>query len=207
MTEDTRDNGAAPQRGGRWNLWLGIGTLSFTALCLTIWFPRDIGSGFLQKNLTGRTVPGDAFFPVLLVGLMAPLAALLIFSQLRGGATRGGEPVGRIGAENLAFLFRAIILTALSLLAMTWAGPALVWLTNTLGLTDYSGYRAVSGTFPFDVSGFFVGATLLTCGYIHTTRHRLRLRDVLVSLTAAATLILLFDGLIDNVQLPPNADL
>lgn len=35
---------AAPARGGRWNLWLGIGLLGFCLLCVTLWFPRDIGS-------------------------------------------------------------------------------------------------------------------------------------------------------------------
>ncbi|MBR9880943.1 MAG: hypothetical protein GYB17_15760 [Gammaproteobacteria bacterium] len=203
---------AAPIRGGRWNLWLGIGLLGFCLLCVTLWFPRDIGSGFLEQNLTGRTVPGDAFFPVLLVGLIALLASLLILSELRHGARRShppsaGEAVGRISPDNLAFLLRAIIVTAVSLLAMNATGPLLVTLTNAVGLTDYSGYRAASGTFPFDISGFFVGATLLTCGYIHTTRHRLRGWDVLVALAAAGALVLLFDGLIDNVQLPPNADL
>jgi len=219
MTDASRQTQPAPLRGGRWNLWLSIGVLGFCLLCLTLWFPHDIGSGFLQQNLTGRTVPGDAFFPVLLVGLMALLATLLLLSQLRHTTLRRqasdatpkhtstGEPVGHIGTDNLAFVLRAIVLTASSLLIMSWTGPALVWLTNAIGLTDYSGYRAASGTFPFNVSGFFVGATLLTCGYIHTTRHRLRPLDVLVALVAAGALVLLFNGLIDNVQLPPNADL
>ena len=98
-------------------------------LCLLVWFPRDIGSGFLQTNLTGRTVPGDSFFPILLMGLMVPLAALLILSQL--GARRGsdGEEVGRISLGNLGFLGRALLLTAASLLVMNWTGPALVALT------------------------------------------------------------------------------
>lgn len=207
MSERPVETDAAPQRGGRWNLWLGLGTLVFAAVCLLIWFPRDIGSGFLQTNLTGRLVPGDAFFPILLVGLMVPLALLLVFSQLRGGTARGGEAVGDISGANLLYLLRAILFVTISLLVMNWTGPALVWLTNTLGLTEVSGYRAVSGTFPFRASGFFVGGTLLTSGFIHTTRHSLRPRDVLVAALTTAFLILIFDGLLDNVQLPPNADL
>lgn len=193
--------------GGRWNLWFAGTVLGFATLCLTVWFPRDIGSGFLQENLTGRTVPGDAFFPVILVLLMVPLAVLLIFSQLRGGTGRGGEPVGSIGLANLAFLARAVLVTVFTLVVMNRAGPVLVWITNTVGLTEASGYRALSGTFPFNVAGFFLGATLLTCAFLYITRHELRPRDGIIAASTAALLILLFAGLLDNVQLPPNADL
>lgn len=198
---------ASGQTGGRWNLWFGLAVLGFVVLCLTLWFPRDIGSGFLQKNLTGRTVPGDAFFPVILVLLMVPLAALLVFSQFRGGTARGGEPVGRIGLGNLSFLGRAGLVTLLSLLVINHSGAAVVWITNATGLTAASGYRALSGTFPFNVVGFFVGGTLLTCAFLFITRHELRARDVLISAATAASLIFIFAGLLDNVQLPPNADL
>lgn len=206
MTPRPSETAIAP-REGRWNLWFGLGTLVFAGLCLTVWFPRDIGSGFLQQNLTGRTVPGDAFFPVLLVGLMIPLALLLVLSQLRGGTPRGGEAVGRVSADNLLFLLRATLLVAAGLAVISWTGPLLVWLTNLAGLTAHSGYRAVSATFPYDVSGFFVGGTLLSAGFIHTARHTLRPRDVLIAALTTALLILIFDGLLENIQLPPNADL
>lgn len=195
------------QGGGRWNLWFGLAVLAFAALCTLVWFPRDIGSGFMQTNLTGRTVPGDAFFPIILVALMVPLACLLIFSQLRDGTARGGEPIGRIGLWNIVFLARVTLLTFLSLLVMNWAGPALVWVTNAVGLTEASGYRTLSATFPFNVAGFFLGGTMMTCAYLHVTRHELRPRDVVVATLSTALLILLFAGLLDNVQLPPNADL
>ncbi|WP_417692762.1 hypothetical protein [Roseibium sp.] len=206
MTGTPVNNGAAPERGGFWNLWLGLGTLIFAAVSVMVWFPQDIGSGFLKKSLTGQTVPGDAFFPILLMALMVPLGVILVFTHFRARSGSGGEQVGDIGLQNLAFLLRAITLVGLGLLAMNWTGPALVWCTNAIGLTELSGYRAVSGTFPFDVSGFFVGGTFLTCGFIHTTRHTLRPRDVLIAAVSTAVLILLFDVLLTNVQLPPNAD-
>ena len=207
MSSRPAEDQADTRQGGSWNLWLGLGTLAFVALCLTVWFPRDIGSGFLQKNLTGRTVPGDAFFPVLLVGLMVPLAVLLVLSQLRPRAGSSGEPVGHIGLSNLGFLGQIILLTGASLMAMNWAGTGLVALTNAVGLTEFSGYRAASATFPFDVSGFFAGGVLLTCGFIRITCHRLSLRHVLVAVAVVAGLVLLFDGLLNDIQLPPNADL
>ncbi len=200
--------GSAPgsSSSARWNLWLGIGTLAFVAVCLLVWFPADIGSGFLKQNLTGRTVPGDSFFPVLLVSLMVPLALLLIASDIRTSRT-AGEAVGNIAPRNLIFIARITALIAASLLVTGWTGPALVWLTNGIGLSEHSGYRAVSATFPYHVSGFFVGATLLTCGLIHTARHKLTWRDVAIGAATAIILIVIFDGLLDDIQLPPNADL
>lgn len=207
MTRSPAEPRTPQAQGGSWNLWIGLGTLAFVVLCLTVWFPRDIGSGFLQKNLTGRTVPGDAFFPVLLVGLMVPLAGLLVLTQLRPRHGAGGERVGHIGRGNLGFLVQVTLLTGLSLAVMTLTGPALVALTNALGLTAFSGYRAASATFPFEVSGFVVGGTLLTCGFVRITCHRLGLRHALAALVAVLVLTLLFDGLLHDIRLPPNADL
>ncbi|GAW37290.1 hypothetical protein RA2_04367 [Roseovarius sp. A-2] len=201
------ENDAREGQGGSWNLWLGLVVLGFVALCLTVWFPQDIGSGFMQKNLTGRTVPGDAFFPVLLVGLMVPLAILLIFSQLRPRPGASGEPVGHVGADNLVFLILVILLTGMSIMLMNLTGPAVVWLTNKAGLTAFSGYRAASATFPFNVSGFVVGGFLLICGFIRLTCRRLSLLHVLVALGVVLMLVLVFDILLENVHLPPNADL
>ncbi|WP_080459055.1 hypothetical protein [Roseovarius sp. A-2] len=207
MTGTPVENDAREGQGGSWNLWLGLVVLGFVALCLTVWFPQDIGSGFMQKNLTGRTVPGDAFFPVLLVGLMVPLAILLIFSQLRPRPGASGEPVGHVGADNLVFLILVILLTGMSIMLMNLTGPAVVWLTNKAGLTAFSGYRAASATFPFNVSGFVVGGFLLICGFIRLTCRRLSLLHVLVALGVVLMLVLVFDILLENVHLPPNADL
>ena len=194
--------------GGRWNLWLGGGTLVLVALCLFVWFPRDISSGFLKKSLTGNTIPGDAFFPVLLVMLMVPLALLLIVGALRAGAGQGGgEAVGRVSLQNLLFLLYASLATGSALVLMALGGPLVVWVSNGMGLSDFTSYRAASGTFPYNVSGFFLGGTALSACYIYITRRRLRARDLLVSALSTALLILIFAGLLDNIQLPPNADL
>lgn len=207
MTDDPAELRTRQSRGGSWNLWIGLGILVFAVLCLSVWFPRDIGSGFLQKNLTGRTVPGDGFFPVLLVGLMVPLAVLLVLSQIRPRRGGAGEAVGHIGLGNLGFLAQVVVLTGVSLVVMNGTGPVLVALTNVLGLTAFSGYRAAFATFPFNISGFLAGGTLLTCGFIRITCHGLSPRHVLAAVAVVVGLILLFDGLLHNIQLPPNADL
>lgn len=191
--------------GGRWNIWLGVGTLVLIALCLFVWFPRDISSGFLKKSLTGNTIPGDAFFPVLLVSLMVPLALLLIAGALSGKGQ--GEAVGRVSLHNLLFLLYAGLATGASLALMALGGPMVVWVSNAMGLSDFTSYRSASGTFPYNVSGFLLGGTALSASYIYITRRRLRARDLVVAVLSTAFLILIFAGLLDNIQLPPNADL
>lgn len=207
MTRGPADTNESAPSGGRWNLWLGGGTLVLVALCLLVWFPQDISSGFLKKSLTGNTIPGDAFFPTILVLLMVPLALLLIAGELRGKGPKAGEPVGRLSLNNFLFLTCAGLITAASLALMTWGGPLVVWASNALGLSDFSGYRASSGRFPYNVAGFFLGGTALSASYIYITRRRLRARDMTVAVLSTAFLILLFAGLLDNIQLPPNADL
>ena len=177
MTRGPVDTDESAPSGGRWNLWLGGGTLTLVALCLLVWFPRDISSG------------------------------LLIAGELRAKGLKVGEPVGRIGLDNLLFLARAGFVTAASLTLMTWGGPLVVWASNAAGLTDFSGYRAASGRFPYNVAGFFIGGTALSASYIYITRRALRTRDLVVAMLTTAFLILLFAGLLDNIQLPPNADL
>jgi hypothetical protein len=207
MTRGPVDTDEGAPSGRRWNLWLGGGTLALVALCLLVWFPRDISSGFLKKSLTGNTIPGDAFFPTLLVLLMVPLALLLIAGELRSKGRKAGEPVGRLGFDNLLFLTRAGLVTTASLALMTWGGPMVVWASNAAGFSDFSGYRAASGRFPYNVAGFFLGGTALSASYIYITRRSLRTRDIVVAMLSTAFLILLFAGLLDNIQLPPNADL
>lgn len=200
------ESGGDPRRTRLWNLGVGVATLVAASLCLLVWFPKDIGSGFFKGSLTGRSVPGDAFFPTILVGLMASLALLLILNSVRGGASRGGEPVGRITLSNVVFLLQCALLTGAGIMLMNVTGPALVGLWNAFG-GAVSSYRSVSATFPVHVSGFFLGGTFIASGFIFLARHRLRPPDIAFAALSAALLILLFDVLLHNVLLPPNGDL
>ncbi|WP_226576006.1 hypothetical protein [Acuticoccus sediminis] len=196
------------RRARAWNTWIGIALLVLAAVCLLVWFPRDIGSGFVARSISGRIMPADAFFPTILVSLMVPLALLLILTaQRRGPRAAGGEPVGRITAANALFLLQCAVLIGASLAVMTVVGPLLVRLHNALAGTPISGYRAVSATFPYDVSGFFLGGTLMAVCFIALARRTLRWRDVAVAAASVAGMILIFDLLLGNILLPPNGDL
>ena len=208
MSDDTErlETGGGPRRLRLWNVSIGVTTLVAASLCLLVWFPNDIGSGFFKGSLTGRSVPGDAFFPTILVGLMASLSLLLILSALRGGASSVGEPVGRITLSNVVFLLQCALLTGTGIVLINVTGPALVGLWNAFG-GSLSSYRSVSATFPVHVSGFFLGGTFIASGFIFLARHRLRPLDIAVAGLSAAFLILVFDVLLHNVLLPPNGDL
>ncbi len=197
----------APVKKARWNLWLGVGTLVFGVLCFTVWFPNDIRGGIIERTISGRIAPGDSFFPVILVGLMMPLGLLLTLSHFRHSETSIGEPAGEITGANIFFLVRFLLLTFIGLFFMSNTGPALVWAWNGLGFGEISSYRAVSTTFPINVSGFFLGGMVITCGFVFMTRHCLRWRDALICLLTVLFLILVFNGLLEDVSLPPNRNL
>ena len=195
------------RRLARWNLWIGAGTLIFCVVSLTIWFPNDIRGGIIEKTISGRIAPGDSFFPVILVGLMIPLGLLLLVSHFRNGKDGGGEFVGEIQQGNIFFLLQFLLITVIGLFLMSYTGPALVWGWNGLGLGDISSYRSVSTTFPVNVAGFFFGGMVITCGFIVMTRHHLRRIDFLICLLTVLFLILVFNGLLEDVSLPPNRNL
>ncbi|MCC4239468.1 hypothetical protein [Thalassospira povalilytica] len=197
----------APEKKARWNLWLGVGTLVFCVLCFTFWFPNDIRGGIIERTISGRIAPGDSFFPVILAGLMMPLGLLLTLGHFRRGPDNAGEPTGEITGANIFFLVQFLLLTFVGLFFMSNTGPALVWAWNGLGLGVISSYRAVSTTFPINVAGFFLGGMVITCGFVFMTRHRLRWRDVLICLLTVLFLILVFNGLLEDVSLPPNRNL
>ncbi|MCC9620786.1 hypothetical protein LPB41_03695 [Thalassospira sp. MA62] len=203
ISSDTDD----ARRLARWNLWIGAGTLIFCVVCFTIWFPNDIRGGIIEETISGRTAPGDSFFPVILVGLMVPLGLLLLVSHFRHSKDGRGELVGEISLGNILFIVQFLLITLIGLFLMSNTGPALVWAWNGLGLGDISSYRSVSATFPINVSGFFLGGMVITCGFILMTRHRLRWRDVLTCLLTVLFLILVFNGLLEDVSLPPNRNL
>jgi hypothetical protein len=209
MSDTRPTTQAGPAQGaGRWNLWFGLATLLFALVCLLWWFPQDIPGGFTTTSVAGRTVPGDAFFPILLVGLIVPLALLQLLGHWRSARTGApAEEVGGLTRANLLYLGKLALLLASWLAVTTWSGPLLVALWVAATGAEISGYRALSGTFPVNVLGFVLGAFWLICNLILMTRHTLRGVDVLAAAAVIAVLVLIFAGLLDDVLLPPNADL
>ena len=88
---------------------------------------------------------------------------------------------------------------------MYWLGPLTVAALNTFGWLDAS-YRALSDTAPYKFIGYVVGGFVMTITLIAWTEGRIRWASVLSVLITLTVAILIFDLLLKNVLLPPNAD-
>lgn len=185
-----------------WDLGFGAVVLAAALLALFVWFPADIRGGFYHVNAIGKTEPGDAFFPVLLAVTLAVLSGVqLLLSLLRGAPATGG----RLTARNLRFLATFVAICGLGLLIMYALGPVTVWLLRELGLLDAQ-YRNLTDTAPYKYLGYLAGGFLMTLALIAWTEGRIRLVAVITVLAVQAVAILIFDGLLTNVLLPPNAE-
>lgn len=186
-----------------WNIGFGAIALVLALASLLLWFPNDIGSGFLVSNRAGIREPGDAFFPVLLAWTLLLLSVV----QLSGALTEKFRQAtgGKLTWANLRFLvlLYAIIFAALAL--MYWLGPVVTGALRHAGIIDQT-YRELVDTAPYKYIGYLAGGFLMTLGLISWAEGKLRLRTLLTVVLVLASLVLIFDVSLRNVPLPPNLD-
>ena len=186
----------------RWELGIGLFGLLFAAIVVLIWVPHDIKGAFLETTRAGKPDPGDAFFPVLLGIMIGVISLLQILSAfLRSQEDRDPSHYARLRPVNMRFLAIFTSILAVSIGVLFWTGPLFVWIFET-GVT----YRQMVDTAPYKYIGLSLGGFLMTFTFIAWAEGRLRWRSAVVSVALIAFLILIFDGLLDNIQLPPNAD-
>lgn len=189
-----------------WNIGFGAIVFVGALLALFVWFPADIPTGFFYINAIGREEPGDAFFPILLASLLAVLSCVhLAISLFRWRAGVEAPRSGRLTAENLRFLVIFLVITAVGLAVMYLLGPLAVFLLNEAGLLDGS-YRQFTDTAPYKYVGYVTGGFMMTIALIAWTEGRVRPTSVATVLMTLATAIIIFDVLLKNILLPPNAD-
>lgn len=189
-----------------WDIGFGATLFGLALLALLVWFPYDIKGAFVETNFVGKVEPGDAFFPVLLAGTILVLSGFHLAGALFWRRQTGAvAPAGKLTRANFIFLFlfHGIVITAMAV--MYWLGPLTVWLSNLLGITDLS-YRQLVDTVPYKYVGYVAGGFLMTASLINWTEGGLRRRSLFTIVAIIAVLILVFDVLLSNVQLPPNAD-
>lgn len=191
--------------GNGWDIGFGIAVILLSGIALLVWFPADIGSGFLEKSLSGLMQPGDAFFPDILAGTMLVLGFLQCLIALNRSRTARPGRLGRVSAANLAFAAASMAGLALVLAVMTFLGPAVVALMRDAGLIDKS-YRALIDTAPYKYIGFAAGGFLLVFLTSSLLEARWSRRGFYTAILLVLILILVFDILLTNVFLPPNLD-
>jgi len=189
-----------------WDIGFGVIVLTSALLALFVWFPADIPTGFFFVNAIGREEPGDAFFPIILAVLLLVLSVIQIgqsfYRSMKGNAA---PATGEITSDNFKFLGAFMVIMAISLAIMYWLGPLTVSALNMLGWLDTS-YRALTDTAPYKFLGYVVGGFAMTITLIAWTEGRVRWAGVLSVLITLTVAILIFDLLLKNVLLPPNAD-
>ncbi|MGI9382905.1 MAG: hypothetical protein ACR2PO_07105 [Methyloligellaceae bacterium] len=189
-----------------WDIGFGAVMFGLALLALLVWFPNDIKGGFVETNHAGKLEPGDAFFPGLLVtGILVLSGCQLLSAILNRRQPPSGQADGKLSRDNLIFLilFHGIVATGLVL--MFWLGPITTAIVNALSGGDVT-YRQLVDTAPYKYVGYLAGALLITASLIAWAEGRLRPGALLTVLAVLAASILVFDVLLTNVQLPPNAD-
>lgn len=187
-----------------WDVGFGVVVLAGSLLALFVWFPADIRGGFFHVNAIGRSEPGDAFFPILLTATLGLLSVVqLAMAILR--PPPDGECQPRLTVSNIRFLALFVAIVAAGLAIMFWLGPAVVWTMQALGLTEAE-YRHLTDTAPYKYIGYVVGGFLMTVGLIVWGEGRLRRVGVVTVVVVLASAIVIFDVLLTNVLLPPNAE-
>lgn len=196
---------ADSQRPARdpWNIGFGAVVLAAALLSLFVWFPNDIRGGFIEINQIGKPEPGDAFFPIILACMLLVLGA----SQLLGAVfgRQPPTPSSRLTTDNLNFLFVFYAIIVVGLTVMYWLGPLVVDALRAAGAIDHT-YRQLVDTAPYKYLGYVVGGFIMTLGLIFQAEGRIREHAVLTVVVVLASLILILDILLYNIQLPPNAD-
>lgn len=189
-----------------WNI--GFGAVTFTAALLTllVWIPNDIVGGFIDTGPTGKPQPGDAFFPTLLAGTLLILSAIQLLSAAMNRAVQDEDSgFGKLVPENLKFLFVFYATVLFGLTLMYWLGPLTVDTLRMTGVVDLT-YRQLVDTPPYKYLGYLVGGFFMTVGLIRRAEGKLRRRALVAVVIVLTMSVLIFDVLLNNVQLPPNAD-
>ncbi len=200
------DNTSKRKAPDPWDIGFGVVVLTGSLLALFVWFPADIPTGFFFTNAIGREEPGDAFFPIILATLLAILSAIQLISALFKKNTQDEPSVPAVlTLRNLRFLVIFVAIMGAGLSVMYWLGPMTVALLKAWGIID-ADYRQLTDTAPYKYIGYVVGGFLMTIVLIAWTEGQVRPRSILAVLITLSVAIIIFDVVLKNVLLPPNAD-
>lgn len=184
--------------GSKNNLYLGLFTLSFALILLTVWIPMDTQTGLIEKVRRQVTI-GDALAPTV-AGLFLIVGGLLLILTERNAPGQSTSSM-----SGLIFASAAIFIIAASLIVMRWTGPLAVWMANALQGGDLE-YRLLRDNAPWKYLGFLLGGTMMITGLVGLVEGQLRLRAILIAVAAVIAMIFVYDVPFDDLLLPPNGD-
>ncbi|MBM7069331.1 hypothetical protein [Actibacterium sp. 188UL27-1] len=172
------------------NTVLGLVVIALALIVLLVWIPLDTESGILEQVRRKVTI-GDAMEPSLAAILMLVSGILLLV-----------EPGGpALSPAHLRWLAGICGILVLGFALIRWTGPVMAWLW-----VDGVEYRLLRDTAPWKHLGLITGSIAIVAGLIAVVERRLSVRGILVALTVAGGLILIYDLPFDDLLLPPNGD-
>ena len=171
-----------------------LGALALLLGCGIVfyWAPLDSDTGLAEK-VRGRWSIGDALAPTI---AGAVIAGSGLFIAL-GGLLRHAKAT--LSAKNFAYLAAFLSIIFAGFLVMRYAGPLAA---GALG----EEYRILRDERPWKYIGFILGGGGMICGLISLAEGRIRVRRLLLALTIAAALALVYDLPFEDLLLPPNGD-
>ena len=181
-----------------WEFIIGVFGLALAIVAVTVWFPYDIAGSFMQKTLTGRVQPGDAFYPIVLAALLGLLGAIQMLASLR---KTGERTSGELSLENLRFLIGLCAFLAISALLCYGLAP---WLAETVN--GGRPYRLLRDTAPWKFLGFGLAAPALIWPMVVLSERRVSLRGAIFVAVFVAILLVVFGMALPDTFLPPNAE-
>ena len=177
-----------------------IGAVVFIAglAALLLWVPNDVDSGLIEK-VRRRYQIGDMMAPVVALAVILFGGGWLLLSNDR-------RPVGDIIGPARAILV-SLVMIALSLVLMRWAGPAAVWLAELTGLVEPgTGYRPLRDTLPWKFIGFLAGGAVMIWTLSALADGGWTWRRFVTAFLIAFVIGAVFDLPFEDLVLPPNGD-
>ena len=176
----------------RGNVLIGCLAIAFALLSLLVWIPSDTATGIVE-TVRRRTVIGDAMAPSLAALFVLAGGLLLLTAERR----EEHQPLPSRGA--VIFVLQIAVILGVSLLLMRWAGP----LATALAGEDY---RLLRDSYPWKLTGFLLGGTVMVTALLAMAERRLTLRAGIIALAAVIALVAIYDLPFDDLLLPPNGD-
>lgn len=105
----------------------------------------------------------------------------------------------------IAFTALLVAVICVSLVVMRYAGPAAVYLVNTVQGGELE-YRLLRDTAPWKYIGFFLGGTMMISGIIMLVEGRVSTKALAAAILAVIVMIIIYDVPFDDLLLPPNGD-
>ena len=171
---------------------LGVLALFFGCAIVFYWAPVDSDTGLAEK-IRGRWSIGDALAPTIAGAVIAGSGMFIVLGGLLGTV--------RAAASARSFTYLAVLLTIIivGFLMMRYAGPLVA---GALG----EEYRILRDERPWKYIGFILGGGGMIFGLISLAEGRIKAGRLLLALTIAAAMALVYDLPFEDLLLPPNGD-